>query len=241
MPLTGWLTGIESVDTALAPVGIPRGRLTEIFGSCSSGKTTLAYAMLASRIASGDIAAYVDPEGCFFAPAARAAGINLMRLIITRPRSTQALLRTVDALVRGGACGVVMLDAGNNNSLQTHQCARLVSQAEKTGTSLVVLSQGQSAPVASFATLRVWARGVSPVWQSGDDGGGRLLGYAIAMEIAKARTVAPGKTFSFGVYAPEVLGSWPAGVDVDNACAADTLDAANPRYEPAVLASVANQ
>ncbi|HLW38305.1 MAG TPA: hypothetical protein VKR99_07755 [Candidatus Eremiobacteraceae bacterium] len=207
--LTGWPTGIGSVDAALAPVGVPRGRLTEIFGPCSSGKTTLAYALLASRIACGDIAAYVDPEGTFFSPAACAAGVDPQHLIVTRPRNAHAFLRTVDALVRGGACSVVVVDAGAGSMLQTHHCARLVAQAEKTGTTLLVLSQGHSQALASFATLRLWARGIAPLWQPGDDGGGRLLGYAIDMEIAKARTVAPGKAFSFQAFAPDVLGSWP--------------------------------
>lgn len=215
--LAGWRTGIAGVDDALAPVGIPRGRLTEIFGPSSSGKTTLAYALLARRIARGDIAAYIDPDGMLFAPSARSAGVDLRRLIIARPRTAQAALRAVDALVRGGACSVVVVDAVNGNLLQIHHCARLVAQAEKTGTALVVLSHGRSAPLASFATLRLWARGMAPCWQPGADGGTRLLGYAIEVEIAKARTVAPGKTVSFAAFLPEAVNSWPVSDDDSNA------------------------
>ncbi|MDQ6824474.1 MAG: DNA recombination/repair protein RecA [Candidatus Eremiobacteraeota bacterium] len=236
-PLSGWLTGIDSVDQALAPVGIPRGRLTEIFGHFSSGKTTFAYALLANRLATGDIAAYIDPEASFFAPAARSAGIDLSRLIIARPRSAQALLRAADALVRGGACSVVVVDAGKSTILQTHHCARLVAQAEKTGTTLLVLSHGHSSALASFATVRLWARRLSPVWQPGADGGSRLLGYAIDMEIAKARTVAPGKLFSFAVFVPEVVGSWP--VSAANTPPGD-LESGSLR-RPTALASAANQ
>ena len=235
-PLAGWRTGIESVDQALGPIGIPRGRLTEIFGAFSCGKTTLAYALLADRIAAGDLAAYIDPESTLFAPAARSAGIDVSRLIVVRPRSAQALLRAVDALVRGGACSVVILDASNTSVLQTHHCARLVAQAEKTGTALVVLSHGRNTALASFATLRLCGRGVAPLWQSGADGGDQLLGYAIDMEIAKARTVAPGKSFSFNVYLPEVMHSWPSGIVAEVMADPPALAARSSQ----VLASAAN-
>lgn len=230
-PLHGWATGIESVDKALGPVGIPCGRLTEIFGGESCGKTTFAFALLAKRIAAGDLAAYVDAHGCFFAPAAQAAGIDLVRLIVARPRSTHALLRATDALVRGGACALVVVDC-DNEALQTHHCARLVAQAEKTATALLVLSRGRSAPLASFATLRLWARGLSPVWQSGVEGG-QLCGYAIDMEIAKARTVAPGKVFSFAVHIAGVHGSWSVDGSSGTAMPEAVVDAP--------LAQVANQ
>jgi hypothetical protein len=203
------------LDRALGPTGIPHGRLTEIFGDVSSGKTTLAYALLAVCTRRGDIGAYVDPENGLFAPAAEAAGIDLERLIVVRPRQAQALRRAVDAIVRSGECAVVVLDGTSANVLQPHHCARLVSQAEKNGTTLVALSHGDSQPLASFASLRVRMRELSPLWQPGSDGGSRLSGYGIALDVAKSRLTAPGKSAAFEAYMLDVVGSWPAASRYD--------------------------
>ncbi len=210
--LRGWRTGIRGFDQALGPIGIPHGRLTEIFGSASCGKTTLAYALLAACTRRGDIGAYVDPENSLYAPAAEAAGIDLRRLLVVRPSQAPSLRRAVDAIVRSGACTVVVLDLTRSDVLQTHHCARLVSQAEKNGTTLVALSHGDSQPLASFASLRVRMRELSPVWQSGSDGSGRLSGYGIALDVAKSRLGAPGKSAAFEASMLGVAGSWPATV-----------------------------
>ena len=207
--LTGWLTGIPSLDRVLGPIGFPHGRLTEIFGDISSGKTTLAYALLAACTRRGDIGAYVDSEHCLFAPAAEAAGISLDRLIVVRPKTDPQLRRAADAIVRSGACAVVVLDGASASALQTHHCARLVAQAEKNNTTLVVLSHGDSQPLASFASLRVRARGLSPLWQTGSDGGGRLSGYSITLDVAKSRVGSPLASATFETCMADVAGSWP--------------------------------
>ena len=211
LPLTGWTIGIPSLDLALGPTGIPHGRLTEIFGDASSGKTTLAFALLAACTRRGDIGAYVDPENTLFAPAAEAAGIDLDRLIVVRPKAEQAVRRAADAIVRSGACAVVVLDGISARALQTHHCARLVSQAERNGITLVALSRGESQPLASFASLRVRMRELSPLWQSGSDGGGRLSGYSIALDVAKSRMGAPGRSAAFDAHIPDVTMTWPCG------------------------------
>ncbi len=207
--LTGWPTGIPSLDLALGPTGIPRGRLTEIFGGFSSGKTTLAYALLAACTRRGDIGAYLDPQESFFAPAAESAGVDLERLIVVRPRFAAALRRAVDAVVRSGACSVVVLDGADENTLQTHHCARLVAQAEKNNITLVALSRGDSQVLASFASLRVRMRGLMPLWQPGSEAGDRLLGYGIELDIAKSKIGVPGKSAAFEACMIDVAGSWP--------------------------------
>lgn len=212
----GWNTGIPDIDRALGPVGVPQGRITELFGEVSSGKTTLVYALLAACTERDDIGAYVDPDKTLFAPAAHAAGIDLTRLIVVRPTEAPTLRRAVDAIVRSGACAVTVLDGWSADALQTHHYARLAAHAEKNGTSLVVLSRGGCQPLASFASLRIHLRGISPLWQAGSDGGARLHGYRIALEVAKSKFGAPGKSASFDAWFPEVTGSWcvPAGADV---------------------------
>ncbi len=191
----GTPSGIAVLDDLLGPSGIPIGRLTEIFGAPSSGKTTLALAALAACTQGGGIGAYIDPQRTFFAPVAEAAGVDLRRLVVVRPRAAAAARRAADALVRGGACAVVVLDcSGSPAALQTHHCARLAAQAEKTGTALVIVSNGDVQAVASFASLRLHAHGLAPLWEEGGDGAGRLAGCVTSVDVAKSRAIAPGRS-----------------------------------------------
>src|ERR1700680_4548702 len=107
---SGRPSGITRIDALLGSAGIPEGRLTEVFGSSSSGKTTLAFAILAACTREGALGAYVDPARTFFAPSAAGSGIDVRRLIVVRPRDAAAARRAVDALVRGGACAVAVFD-----------------------------------------------------------------------------------------------------------------------------------
>jgi len=152
-PRGGWTTGISDFDRALGPIGVPHGRITELFGETSSGRTTIAYALLAACTARGDIGAYVDPDNALYAPAAYGAGIDLTRLIVVRPSEASSLRRAADALVRSGACAVTVLDGCSADVLQPHHYARLASHAEKNGTSLVVLSHG-----GCLASRQRWRR-----------------------------------------------------------------------------------
>jgi hypothetical protein len=206
----GLQSGIAELDALLGPAGIPKGQLTELFGARSSGKTTLAFAILSACTRAGAIGAYIDPAGAFFAPAAAGAGIDLRRLIVVRPRGAAAVRRAIDALVRGGACRVVTLDCSElPGALQTHHCARLAAQAEKTATALVIVTDGSVQAVASFASLRLRVRGLAPLWQAGSDACGRLAGCATSIEIAKSRAVAPGRGASIAAPLPEIAGTWP--------------------------------
>ena len=181
-----------------------------MFGARSSGKTTLTFAVLAACTRAGGIGAYVDPVHRFFAPAAAAAGINVRRLVVVRPRDAAASLRALDALVRGAACAVVAFDASEcPGILRAQHCARLVAQAEKTGTTLLIVSAGNEAPVASFASLRLRASGLAPLWQEGSDACGRLLGCTTSIEVAKSRATGPGRHAHFAAALPDVAGTWP--------------------------------
>jgi len=210
----GRSSGIAELDALLGPAGIPKGQLTEVFGARSSGKTTLAFAILAACTQAGALGAYIDPAGAFFAPAAAGAGVDMRRLIVVRARGPAAARRALDALVRGGACGVVALDCSElPDALQAHHCARVAAQAEKTGTAIVIITEGRRmTPIASFASLRVHARGLGPLWQAGSDAGGRLAGCAASIEIVKSRAVAPGRGTSIAAPLPEVAGTWPTSI-----------------------------
>jgi hypothetical protein len=213
----GRASGIEALDALLGPTGVPRGQLTELFGARSSGKTMVAFALLAAATREGALGAYVDPSGSFFAPGAAGAGIDVRRLIVVRPREVAAARRAVDALVRGGACAVVVFDGSElAGALQTHHCARLVAQAEKTGTALVIITNGTAQPVASFASLRLAAHDLMPLWQEGSDGGGQLLGCIASVDVAKSRAIAPGRSVRFAAALPDVAGTWPAHLALDD-------------------------
>jgi hypothetical protein len=190
---------------------IPAGRLTEIFGLRSSGKTSIAFAALARCTQAGALGAYVDCGQSFFAPAAAGAGVETRRLIVVRPQDAAAARRAVDALVRGSACEVVVFDCSDSpHALQTHHCARLVAQAEKTGTALVVISSGNVQAIAAFASLRLRACGLTPLWQEGSDGGARLLGCIATVEVAKARMAVSHHSAQFKILLPDIAGTWPA-------------------------------
>ncbi|MBV8531055.1 MAG: hypothetical protein JO104_07030 [Candidatus Eremiobacteraeota bacterium] len=207
--LPGIPTGDAGLDAALGDHGIPRGKLTELFGAPSSGKTTLAFAMLAACTRAGDIAAFVDLPHAFFAPAAAAAGIDLLRLLVVQPPNAASARQAVDALVRGGACALVALDcAERRDVLRAHHCTRLAAQAEKTGTAFVVVSEGDSAAVASFASVRLRAEGLAPSWQTGSAGSGRLAGCTVSVAVAKSRTAAPGKRVRVAAFVPDVAGTF---------------------------------
>jgi hypothetical protein len=209
----GLRTGTD-LDAILGPVGIPQGRLIEVFGGRSSGKTSVAFALLAACTNAGLLGAYIDPADAFFAPAAAGAGISLRRLLVVRPSSAEAARRAVDALVRCGACAVVVFDcAGLGDVLHAHHCARLAAQAEKTGTALLALSSGNIPALAYFASLRLRASGLAPLWQEGSDGGGRLAGCIASIDVLKSRTSAPGKSTDIRFVLPDVASTWPASGD----------------------------
>jgi hypothetical protein len=111
--------------------------------------------------------------------------------------------------VRGGACAMVVLDcAGLRDALLAHHCARLVAQAEKTGTVLLVLTGGDVPAVASFASVRLCAEGLVPRWQAGSAGSDRLAGCAVSVTVAKSRTAAPGKRVRVEARMPDVAGTF---------------------------------
>lgn len=116
-------TGSLSLDLALGIGGIPKGRIAEIFGPESSGKTTLAQHVIAEAQKRGGIAAYIDVEHALDPSYAQRCGVNVDELLISQPDTGEQALEIADALVRSGAVEVVVVDS----------VAALVSQAEIEG------------------------------------------------------------------------------------------------------------
>ncbi len=104
-------TGSLSLDMALGVGGIPRGRITEIYGTESSGKTTLALHVVAEAQKKGGIALYVDAEHALDTEYAKALGVDIDRLYISQPTSGEEALEIMDAIIRSQAVDIVVLDS----------------------------------------------------------------------------------------------------------------------------------
>jgi len=133
-------TGTIALDLALGVGGIPRGRITEIYGPESSGKTTLAQHIIAEAQRMGGTAAYIDAEHAFDPIYAERCGIKLDELLISQPDTGEQALEIVETLVRSGAIDVIVVDSvaalvpraeidGDMGDSHVGLQARLMSQA----------------------------------------------------------------------------------------------------------------
>lgn len=104
-------TGSLSLDIALGIGGIPRGRIVEIFGSESSGKSTLAQHIIAEAQKAGGIAAYIDAEHALDPAYAATCGVNVEEMYISQPDTGEQALEITEILVRSGAVDVVIIDS----------------------------------------------------------------------------------------------------------------------------------
>ncbi|MGE5508756.1 MAG: recombinase RecA [Chitinophagales bacterium] len=133
-------TGAISLDWALGVGGVPRGRVIEIYGPESSGKTTVALHIVAEAQKTGGIAAFIDAEHAFPTEYARNLGVNLDDLLVSQPDTGEQALEIAEALVRSGAIDVVVVDSvaalvpraeleGEMGDAHVGLQARLMSQA----------------------------------------------------------------------------------------------------------------
>src|SRR4030042_7161345 len=153
-------TGSLSLDLALGIGGIPRGRVTEIFGSEGSGKTTLAQHIIAEAQKAGGVAAYIDAEHALDPRYAANCGIKLDELYISQPDTGEQALEITETLVRSAAVDVVVIDSvaalvpraeieGEMGDATMGMQARLMSQAlrklsgaiSQTNTSVIFTTQ----------------------------------------------------------------------------------------------------
>jgi recombination protein RecA len=133
-------TGALSLDIALGIGGLPRGRIVEIFGPESSGKSTLAMHVVAEAQRNGGICAYIDAEHAMDPVYARAIGVNVDDLLISQPDTGEQALEIADMLIRSGALDVIVIDSvaaltpkaeieGDMGDTHVGLQARLMSQA----------------------------------------------------------------------------------------------------------------
>jgi recombination protein RecA len=141
-------TGAFALDLALGVGGIPRGRITEVFGPESSGKTTLMLSIIASAQRGGGLAAFVDAEHAVDPSYAKRIGVNLDDLLISQPDSGEEALTIAETLIRSNAVDVVVIDSvaalvpraeleGQMGDATVGAQARLMSQAMRKLTSCI--------------------------------------------------------------------------------------------------------
>jgi recombination protein RecA len=151
-PIAAISTGSISVDWALGVGGLPRGRVVEIFGPESSGKTTLALQTIAQAQKLGGVAAFVDAEHALDAQYAQKLGIDLENLLVSQPDNGEQALEIVEVLVRSNGVDVVVVDSvaalvpraeieGEMGEAQMGLQARLMSQALRKLTGVVSKSK----------------------------------------------------------------------------------------------------
>ena len=104
-------TGVLSLDTAIGIGGVPRGRIIEIFGPESSGKTTLCLHIIAEAQKAGGVAAFIDAEHALDPTRAVGIGVNLDEMLISQPDTGEQALEIADTLIRSGAVDVIIVDS----------------------------------------------------------------------------------------------------------------------------------
>lgn len=145
-------SGSISLDTALGVGGYPRGRVVEIFGPESSGKTTLSLHAIAEAQRNGGTAAFVDAEHALDAAYARKLGVDIDNLLVSQPDSGEQALEITEVLIRSGAIDIVVVDSvaalvpraeleGEMGEAQMGLQARLMSQALRKLTGIVSKSK----------------------------------------------------------------------------------------------------
>jgi recombination protein RecA len=160
-------TGALAVDLALGVGGIPRGRVVEIFGPESSGKTTLMLHVIANAQKAGGLAAFIDAEHALDPGYAKRLGVNLDDLLVSQPDSGEEALSICETLARSNALDVIVIDS----------VAALVPKAELEG-EMGMATMGMQAH-RRFGTRQDYVRFHQPnareggrhVWQSGNDAG----------------------------------------------------------------------
>ena len=194
-------TGCLSLDVALGIGGVPRGRVIEIYGPESSGKTTLALQIVAEAQKTGGYAAFIDAEHAMDPEYAEKLGVNLKELLVSQPDHGEQALEITETLVRSGALDVIVIDSvaalvpraeleGDMGDSHMGLQARLMSQAlrkltgtvSRSGTSVIFINQIREKIGVMFGNPET-----TP--------GGRALKFytSVRMEIRRITTIKDGQ------------------------------------------------
>jgi len=222
-------TGCLSVDLALGVGGLPRGRIIEVFGDESSGKTTLALHCVAQAQKKGGIAAYIDAEHAMDPEYAKKLGVDTDNLLISQPDSGEEALQIVETLVSSGKVDIIVVDsvaaltprseiAGEMGEMPVGLQARLMSHAlrklsaivAKTRTIVVFLNQTRMKIGIMFGNPETTPGGLALKFYSSIrinlkriaqiKHGENVIGSRIKIKIVKNKVASPFKESEVGVY-----------------------------------------
>ena len=222
-------TGALSLDLALGIGGIPRGRVIEIFGPESSGKTSLALHICSESQKQGGVAAFIDAEHALDPDYAKKIGVNIDDLLISQPDSGEQGLQIVETLVRSGQVDVIVIDsvaalapkaeiAGEMGEFQIGLQARLMSSAlrklsgiiSKTKTVVIFLNQTRMKIGVIFGNPETTPGGLALKFYASIridlrrtaqiKKGDEIIGNKVRAKIVKNKVAAPFKVTEFDIY-----------------------------------------